>query len=293
MELSRVGHQELSVVPDCIFGQTNVDHPVNDSGFTPIMSSLKRSSKVGQRIHRERPQPESRAQFGLLEKKKDYVQRARDYNFKKAKLQRLRQKALNRNPDEFHFHMIRSHIGDDGVHHENTPEPDEDTLVQKKLKNLEDLKYVKHRLNVENQKIEKLKATLHFADTTVAKNTHTIFVDTEEEAKNFDPVRYFNTPKEVLDRRYNRPRISTLQSSTIINAKRKSDVKEADHERRKMYSELLKRLQRAKELKVVVEKLEVKRNVVESKGKELRPKKVAKGQLMKPPVYKWIYERKK
>ncbi|EJW73856.1 hypothetical protein WUBG_15235, partial [Wuchereria bancrofti] len=122
-------------------------------------------------------------------------------------------------------------------------------------------------------KIEKLKATLHFADTTVAKNTHTIFVDTEEEAKNFDPVRYFNTPKEVLDRRYNRPRISTLQSSTIINAKRKSDVKEADHERRKMYSELLKRLQRAKELKVVVEKLEVKRNVVESKGKELRPKK--------------------
>ncbi|VDM13040.1 unnamed protein product [Wuchereria bancrofti] len=257
------------------------------------MSSLKRSSKVGQRIHRERPQPESRAQFGLLEKKKDYVQRARDYNFKKAKLQRLRQKALNRNPDEFHFHMIRSHIGDDGVHHENTPEPDEDTLVQKKLKNLEDLKYVKHRLNVENQKIEKLKATLHFADTTVAKNTHTIFVDTEEEAKNFDPVRYFNTPKEVLDRRYNRPRISTLQSSTIINAKRKSDVKEADHERRKMYSELLKRLQRAKELKVVVEKLEVKRNVVESKGKELRPKKVAKGQLMKPPVYKWIYERKK
>uniref|UniRef100_A0A0R3RKV7 U3 small nucleolar RNA-associated protein 11 n=1 Tax=Elaeophora elaphi TaxID=1147741 RepID=A0A0R3RKV7_9BILA len=257
------------------------------------MSSLKRSSKVGQRIHRERPQPESRIQFGLLEKKKDYVRRARDYNYKKEKLQRLRQKALSRNPDEFHFHMVRSHVGEDGVHHENTPEPDEDTLVQKKLKNLEDLKYVRHRLSVENQKIEKLRATLHFADTVVAKNTHTIFVDTEEEAKNFDPVKYFKTPEEVLDRRYNRPRISTLKSSTVINAKRKDDVREADHERRKMYSELLKRMQRAKELKVVVEKLETRRNVAESKGKELRPKKIAKGEPMKAPVYKWIYERKK
>ncbi|VDK80475.1 unnamed protein product [Onchocerca ochengi] len=217
------------------------------------MSSLKRSSKVGQRIHRERPQPESRAQFGLLEKKKDYVQRARDYNYKKRKLQRLRQKALNRNPDEFHFHMIRSHIG----------------------------------------KIEKLRATLHFADTVATKNTHTVFVDTEKEAKNFDPVKYFDTPKEVLNRRYNRPRISTLQSSSIINAKRKDDVKQADHERQKMYSELLKRMQRAKELKIVVEKLEVRKNIVESRGKQLRPKKVSKGEPMKAPVYKWIYERKK
>uniref|UniRef100_A0A915PXV0 U3 small nucleolar RNA-associated protein 11 n=1 Tax=Setaria digitata TaxID=48799 RepID=A0A915PXV0_9BILA len=257
------------------------------------MSSLKRSAKVGQRVHRERPQPESRAQFGLLEKKKDYIKRARDYNYKKRKLQRLRQKALHRNPDEFHFHMVRSHIGDDGVHHENTPEPDEDTIVQKKLKDLEDLKYVKHRLNVENQKIEKLRATLHFADTEVVKNTHTIFVDTKEEAKNFNLVKYFDTPKEVLDRRYNRPRVSTLQSSAIINARGKDDVKQVDYERRKMYSELLKRMQRAKELKVVVEKLEVRKNVAQSKGKELRPKKVAKGEPMKARVFKWIYERKK
>ncbi|KAM3722677.1 putative U3 small nucleolar RNA-associated protein [Dirofilaria immitis] len=257
------------------------------------MSSLKRSSKVGQRIHRERPQPESRAHLGLLEKKKDYVQRARDYNYKKRKLQRLRQKALSRNPDEFHFHMIRSHVGEDGVHHENTPEPDEDTLLQKKLTNIEDLKYVKHRLNIENQKIEKLRATLHFADTVVAKNTHTIFVDTEKEAKNFDPVKYFDTSEEILNRRYNRPRISTLQNSSIVNAKTRDDVKQADHERQKMYSELLKRMQRAKELKIVVEKLEVRKNLIESKGKQLRPKKVSKGEPMKAPVYKWVYERKK
>ncbi|MCP9257554.1 U3 small nucleolar RNA-associated protein 11 [Dirofilaria immitis] len=268
------------------------------------MSSLKRSSKVGQRIHRERPQPESRAHLGLLEKKKDYVQRARDYNYKKRKLQRLRQKALSRNPDEFHFHMIRSHVGEDGVHHENTPEPDEDTLLQKKLTNIEDLKYVKHRLNIENQKIEKLRATLHFADTVVAK-IHILFSwirrkKMRDEAvpescnfcvfffrkvvkmisildnKNFDPVKYFDTSEEILNRRYNRPRISTLQNSSIVNAKTRDDVKQADHERQKMYSELLKRMQRAKELKIVVEKLEV-----------------SKGEPMKAPVYKWVYERKK
>lgn len=257
------------------------------------MSSLKRSSKVGQRIHRERAQPESRAQFGFLEKKKDYVLRAKDYNFKKRKLQRLRQKALSRNPDEFHFHMIRSHVGEDGVHHENKPRPDEDTVVQRKLKDLEDLKYVKHRLNIENRKIEKLQATLHFVDASVVKNTHTIFVDSEEQAKKFDLVEYFDTPKELLDRRYNRPRTSTLAKNFVVNVKTKEDVKEADRERRKMYNELLKRIQRAKELKVVVEKLEVKKNVAESKGKELRPKKVAKGEPMKARTYKWIYERKK
>ncbi|VDN17351.1 unnamed protein product [Gongylonema pulchrum] len=215
------------------------------------MSSLKRSSKVGQRIHQERAQPESRAHLGLLEKKKDYVKRAKDYNYKKRKLRKLRQKALSRNPDEFHFHMIRSHIGEDGIHRENTPEPDEDTVLQKKLKDLENLRY----------KIEKLKESLHFTSVATEKNTHTIFVDNEDEdASDLRELLYF---------------------------------KEAAHEQRKMYSELLKRMQRAKELKIVMEKLEVRRNIAASKGKELKPKKVEKGEPMKAGVYKWVYERKK
>lgn len=44
----------------------------------------------------------------MLEKKKDYVLRAKDHHFKGKRLTALRQKAYFRNPDEFYFKMINS-----------------------------------------------------------------------------------------------------------------------------------------------------------------------------------------
>lgn len=66
--------------------------------------SLKKIGK--QHIHRERSQLESRKQFGLLEKHKDYVKRAKNYHKKKDYLNRLLLKASLRNPDEFYHKMI-------------------------------------------------------------------------------------------------------------------------------------------------------------------------------------------
>jgi U3 small nucleolar RNA-associated protein 11 len=46
---------------------------------------------------------EHRRKLGLLEKKKDYVQRARDFHKKEKALLTLQAKAEQRNPDEFYF----------------------------------------------------------------------------------------------------------------------------------------------------------------------------------------------
>ncbi|KAG9235926.1 putative U3 small nucleolar RNA-associated protein 11 [Amylocarpus encephaloides] len=68
------------------------------------MSSMRNA--VQRRNHRERGQPEERKKLGLLEKHKDYSLRAADHNLKKRKLKNLKQKVLEKNPDEFYFGML-------------------------------------------------------------------------------------------------------------------------------------------------------------------------------------------
>ena len=53
------------------------------------------------------------------------------------------------------------------------------------------------------------------------------------------------------------------------------------------------RLEREKELDVVLQKLQLKKDLQDSKGKTLKPTLEKKGSTTKPAVYKWTYERKK
>ena len=62
---------------------------------------------IHSRAHKERSQLSHRAKFGILEKHKDYVLRAQDYHSKQERIQRLKQKAADRNKDEFYFAMTR------------------------------------------------------------------------------------------------------------------------------------------------------------------------------------------
>jgi U3 small nucleolar RNA-associated protein 11 len=68
-----------------------------------MTSSLRNS--LHRRNHKERSQLANRTRFGFLEKHQDYVLRARDYHSKQDRLTRLRQKASQRNKDEFYFGM--------------------------------------------------------------------------------------------------------------------------------------------------------------------------------------------
>ncbi|KAF2665023.1 U3 small nucleolar RNA-associated protein 11 [Microthyrium microscopicum] len=83
------------------------------------MSSTMRNA-IQRRNHRERAQPASRAKWGLLEKHSDYSLRAADHKKKRKHLKVLREKARDRNPDEFTFGMMSTRtkagvkIGDRG-----------------------------------------------------------------------------------------------------------------------------------------------------------------------------------
>lgn len=70
------------------------------------MSSLRNA--VQRRNHRERAQPEERSKWGLLEKRKDYKLRAADHKTKQRKISALKQKASERNEDEFYFGMVNA-----------------------------------------------------------------------------------------------------------------------------------------------------------------------------------------
>lgn len=104
------------------------------------MSTLRNA--VQRRNHKERGQTAGRERFGLLEKKKDYLLRAKDYHGKQNKLKAMREKALFRNPDEFYFKMVNSQTKG-GVHIQKRNEELPDEMVQ--LMKTQDKEYIKYQ----------------------------------------------------------------------------------------------------------------------------------------------------
>lgn len=254
------------------------------------MSSFKKASKMNQRAHRERHQPEGRQNLGILEKKKDYKLRANDRAEKEETLKLLRKRALNKNPDEFYHHMINSKIEKD-EHFEQ--EKDEDlTPDQIKLMETQDKKYISMKRTIEANKIKRLQAHLHMTDVAEkTKNKHIFFVDNEEEMQNFDLAKRLNTHPALLGRKSNRLRIDQLEKMNLEVDE--STVKKMNEERQKAYKELEKRIKREKELAKIQRKMDLK-NTIRKQRKTLKPKEMLK--VMKSPhnpIFKFKFERKK
>ena len=187
------------------------------------MSSLRNAVK---RItHKERSQPRARSHLGILEKKKDYVQRAQDYHKKESIVKRMRQKASMRNPDEFYFGMHNSQVDGKTGKHGKTQEAKqkefdqavgEDTI---RIMKDQDLSYVRMQRAKDRKKIEKLEASLHLLGGEThsghVQRTHTIFVDSKEEAEDFDAAKHFDTLPELVGRVHNRPRTALIKEMAM------------------------------------------------------------------------------
>ena len=126
----RLGHRQLPE-PEMLethrfFRQEMAIQKITPKSLSQMsLSRMSLRKSLHRRTHRERGQLAHRAKYGLLEKHKDYVLRARDYHTKQDRLTRLRQKAADRNKDEFYFAMKNERTVE-GVHVQdrgNTPMP--------------------------------------------------------------------------------------------------------------------------------------------------------------------------
>lgn len=268
------------------------------------MSSLRNAVK---RItHKERSQPQSRSHLGLLEKKKDYKLRAKDYHLKEEKLKAMRSKAEQRNPDEFYFGMHRSAVVDG--QHRKTNEARMMELKNKigpdavRLMKDQDLTYVRMHRQRDFKKVDKLQSDMHFLGSSEdVGRMHTIFVESQEEADNFDAATHFETAPEIVNRQFNRRRIkdmiqsdendpsslsNELQSVKKLEKESKlhlEKLKQAAQERAESYAELELRKNRLRQLTMAETHL-VTEKLMRCKGKKRKVKDAVDGM---PAVYKW------
>ena len=80
----------------------------NKSNEMSTMGSFKK--KMALKTYRERSQPSWHKDKGFLEKKVDYVKRAKNYNLKKKMIGKFQEKAELKNDYEFDFKMIKAKV---------------------------------------------------------------------------------------------------------------------------------------------------------------------------------------
>jgi U3 small nucleolar RNA-associated protein 11 len=257
------------------------------------MSSLRNAVK---RItHKERAQPRHRQHLGILEKKKDYRVRARDYHRKEDAIALLREKASMRNPDEFYFGMHNAEVND-RVHRKTQQARQKefeanvghDTI---RLMKDQDLAYIRMQKQMDLKKIDRLQSSLHLLENETllnldgssvrpSKRKHTIFVDTREEVETFDAAKHFDTLPEMVGRSFNRPRISDLKQAavgTLFNRSDDSHNDEVGLKRGPTTEELIKKQKLAKKQARTIAKARAV-SYGELRARQLRVAKIARAE---------------
>lgn len=236
---------------------------------------------VQKKQHRERGQISSRARFGLLEKKKDYKLRSENFHKNQAKLKILKEKAKYYNEDEYYHAMTNRKTNENGILIQKRQFSESLTNDEALLLKAQDMAYLNTISSQENKKIER---ALNRSNLFNSDGKHTVFVDDKKQFDNFKPEEYFETSKELLNRRENR-----LKKSQLINSNIEIDMETLEDslaEKRKQLDILKERIEREKKLADVKNKLQLQRELMKPGSKK---KLIKNGQV----VYKWKNERKK
>eukprot|EP01038_Epipyxis_sp_PR26KG_P015182 gene15182-20451_t len=233
------------------------------------MSSLRNAVK--RVTHKERAQPSNRKKLGLLEKHKDYVIRAKDFKQKQQRLSILRQKAAEKNPDEFYFKMNKSGVKN-GIHKSldlnNNVDP---TIIP--LMKTQDLGYINYKKSIDMHKIDKLKKNLHLIDQSQPKS-HIKFIEEIHD--------------QINDEDENDENQSNQKEIIILNNVKPSMVRKLYMEKNKSYKELKQRTNRYEKLEQAANLLQLERNLTNSKGAR---RKIVVDEENGINQYKWKRQR--
>eukprot|EP00195_Chlamydomonas_chlamydogama_P010607 CAMPEP_0202903222 /NCGR_PEP_ID=MMETSP1392-20130828/22797_1 /ASSEMBLY_ACC=CAM_ASM_000868 /TAXON_ID=225041 /ORGANISM="Chlamydomonas chlamydogama, Strain SAG 11-48b" /LENGTH=223 /DNA_ID=CAMNT_0049590279 /DNA_START=81 /DNA_END=749 /DNA_ORIENTATION=- len=222
------------------------------------MSSLANALK--RKTHKERAQPAARKKYGLLEKHKDYVLRAKDFHKKEKTIKALRRKAEERNPDEFYFAMEKAKTKG-GVHDGREELSNKYSQEELALMKSQDVKYLSLKERVEAEKIRRIKESLHFIGLE-PRNKHTVFVDEAAEARAFRPEDYFHTPAELLGRSFNRPRKEQLEAEgAVLGATSGKRLDKAERLKVAAYKEVVQRAERRSKVGALASQLAYEKEV--------------------------------
>uniref|UniRef100_A0A1I8FUL3 Large ribosomal subunit protein eL38 n=2 Tax=Macrostomum lignano TaxID=282301 RepID=A0A1I8FUL3_9PLAT len=252
---------------------------------TMPFSSLKKGSKRDRRHYKERQQLGRRAHLGQLEKHKDYIVRAKDYQKKSATLKSLRQRARDKNPDEFYFHMTRSQLVD-GQHSETAARVAADrqppTADNKRMRQmlLEDSNYLRHKLQIERAQLAKLEASLAFVGTdSGSKSSRTVFSKTD--------FRRLSRCESSNDKELGNDGAWSAHLSSLPE----QEIARLAKERSRTLKAVRQRVARVAALSSALAALEAKRNLAAEIG---RPRKLmAEASGDSPAVWKFAFKRKR
>ena len=290
------------------------------------MSSTSFKNAIRRREHFERHQPAARANLGLLEKHKDYVQRARNYHDKEKRITELRKKASNRNPDEFYHGMMSSKTkkgidsasrgrgkgGNTGGGSDSFERPTTLTADMLALLKTQDIGYIRTIKAAEVSKLEKAKSALHvkrnrgqasrivFNENGKAVNASGNDADeddVDEEGEEEEEEEEMIETKPNLKRSRLAANIRDEEDSSKVLKKSKIVEKAAAKAKKALwkanvraYSEIEAKEERVKKLSSLEMHMDLSRKLLTSRGKRV---KVADPEGDSPAVYRWKQERKR